>query len=141
MEIRLERCLLRPWRDGDAPALVRSANNRRIWRNLRALPYPYTIDDAVAWIAKAREATPVRFFAIDVGGEAVGSIGFSPLPDIHARTAEIGYFVGESHWNRGIATEAIEACTQYAFREFDLDQSEACHRLAVGYWNVFQDAS
>jgi len=126
MQIQLQRCLLRPWKEEDAAALVRHANNRKIWRNLRALPHPYTIEHAVEFIAKAQEATPVRFFAIDVADEAVGSIGFSPLSDIHARTAEIGYFVGESHWNRGIAGEALEACSRYAFRAYELWRLQAC---------------
>jgi RimJ/RimL family protein N-acetyltransferase len=133
MEIRLERALLRAWRDGDATSLVRYADNRKVWRNLRnAFPHPYTTKDAVEWIAKAREPVPQRFFAIDVGGEAVGSIGFVQLEDVNARSAEIGYFVGEPFWNRGIASEALEACTQYAFRAFDIVRLQA----EVFEWSV-----
>jgi ribosomal-protein-alanine N-acetyltransferase len=132
MEIRLERSLLRAWRDSDAPSLVRYANNRNVWRNLRdAFPHPYTAADATAWLDKMRAITPLRFFAIDVGGEAVGSIGIAPLDDVYRRSGEIGYFLGEPFWNRGIVTEAVEACTEYAFRELGLARLQA----GVFEWN------
>ena len=133
MEIQLERCLLRPWRESDAPSLVRYANNRKVWRNLRdAFPHPYTARDAASWLDNVRGMTPVRFFAIDVGGEAVGSIGIAPLSDVYARSAEIGYFLGEPHWNRGIATEAVQACTEYAFRELGFVRLQA----GIFEWNT-----
>jgi len=132
MEIRLERCLLRTWRDTDAPSLVRYANNRNVWRNLRdAFPHPYTALDAASWLDSVRGMSPERFFAIDVGGEAAGSIGIAPLSDVYARSAEIGYFLGEPFWNRGIVTEAVEACTRYAFRELGLVRLQA----GIFAWN------
>jgi RimJ/RimL family protein N-acetyltransferase len=133
MELRLERCLLRPWKEDDAAALVQHANNRKVWRNLRdAFPHPYTAKDAVRWLDSVRGMSPVRFFAIDVGGEAVGSIGVSPFTDVNARSAEIGYFVGEEFWSRGIATEAVRACSEYAFRELDLVRLQA----GIFAWNA-----
>src|SRR6266478_225303 len=110
-EIQLERFLLRPWRESDVPSLVRYANNRKVWRNLSdGFPHPYTARDAVEWLAKIRDDSPVRCFAIDMGGEAIGSIGVFPRADVYRRSAEIGYFLGEPHWGRGIMTEAGEAC-------------------------------
>jgi len=116
MEIRLGICTLRPWRMSDEDALARHANNRNIWRNLRdAFPHPYGNLDAVQWLAKHIGVEPVRSFAIDYQRELCGSIGVFPLDDVHRRSAEIGYFVAEPFWGRGIATEAVRGITAYAF--------------------------
>jgi RimJ/RimL family protein N-acetyltransferase len=121
MEIRLERCTLRPWREDDAPALARHANDREVWRNLRdAFPHPYTLEHACKFLASARAMTPVRFFAIEIGGEAAGGIGITPLSDVYRRCGEIGYWLARVHWNRGIVTEAARAMTEYAFGPLDL---------------------
>jgi len=131
-EFRLERCVLRPWRRGDEPSLARHANNRKVWRNLRdAFPHPYTIDDAHAWIASIVDVAPVRNFAIEVGGSAAGGIGVAPFADVHARSAEIGYWLAEEHWGRGIATEAVRAATSYAFGSLGVVRVQA----AVFAWN------
>jgi len=132
MEIPLERCTLRPWRRGDEETLVRGANNRKVWLNLRdAFPHPYTLADAFAWIDRCMEQVPPRGLAIEVGGEACGSIGVFPFEDVHRRSAEIGYWLAEPHWNRGIATEAVAAMTEHAFRELDIVRIQA----AVFEWN------
>jgi RimJ/RimL family protein N-acetyltransferase len=132
MEIRLARCTLRPWRRGDEEALVRGANNREVWRNLRDLfPHPYTLADARAWIERCVGLDPPRGFAIEVRGEACGSIGVFTLEDVHRRTAEIGYWLAEKEWGRGIMTEAVAAMTERAFRELDVVRIQA----AVFEWN------
>jgi RimJ/RimL family protein N-acetyltransferase len=132
MEITLERCTLRSWRRGDELSLVRYANNRNVWRNLRdRFPHPYTAADADAWLAHVSAQAPVASFAIVVDGEAVGGIGLEPGTDVHRRSAEIGYWLGEPFWGRGIATEALRAVTEYAFRTFDICRLEA----AVFEWN------
>lgn len=132
MEIRLEHCTLRPWRAGDEPALARHANNRKVWLNLRDLfPHPYTPADAKAWVAANLGVQPVRNHVIDVDGVAVGSVGISPLADVNRRSAEIGYWLAEEMWGRGIMTEAVGACTERAFRELDVVRIQA----AVFEWN------
>src|SRR3989454_2462138 len=115
MELKLARSTLRPWRVGDEASLVRHANNRRVWRNLSRLPHPYTTADAHAWIARASAQSPVTDFAITVDGEAVGGIGVELGREVFHRSAEIGYWLGEAHSGRGIATEAVRALTEYAF--------------------------
>jgi RimJ/RimL family protein N-acetyltransferase len=55
-----------------------------------------------------------------VDEEAVGGIGFTVQPDVAHRSAEIGYWLGEKFWGRGIATEALKAVTEYAFANYDL---------------------
>jgi RimJ/RimL family protein N-acetyltransferase len=121
MELRTDRCTLRPFRPSDAPGLARHANNRKVWANLRDLfPHPYTLADAEAYIAGVVGEVPVTRFAIDVAGEAVGSVSLEVGRDIERRSAEIGYWLGEAYWGRGIVSAAVGAVTAYAFRELDL---------------------
>jgi RimJ/RimL family protein N-acetyltransferase len=121
LELRLEGCAIRSCRSGDAASIARFANDRRIWRNLRdRFPFPYTRDDAVAWIRHASEMRPETHFAIDVGGLAVGAIGFELQPDVYRRSAEVGYWLGHAYWGRGITTQALRALTDYAFSSFDI---------------------
>jgi len=121
MELKLTRSVLREWEPGDEESLVRNANNKTIWRNLRdAFPNPYTLDDAKHWINIANPTTPIKNFAIVVDGAAVGGIGVVLKDDVFRRSAEIGYWLGEEYWGRGIVTEAVRAVTDYAFATFDL---------------------
>lgn len=121
--IALQHSILRPWRQGDQTALVAYANNPLIWNNLRdSFPYPYTQQDADVWILlneqKAQENPHFYYnFAIECGGEAVGGVGIIPQPDVYRLNAEVGYWLAQPFWGRGIATEALQAMTQYAFEQ------------------------
>jgi RimJ/RimL family protein N-acetyltransferase len=134
MEMKLSRCTLRPWRVGDEASLVAHANNRRVSRNLKDhFPFPYTPADAAEWIAHAAAAPgPPQNFAITVDGVAVGGVGLELGADIFRRSAEIGYWLGEPYWGRGIATEVLRAVTEYAFATFDVCRLEA----GVFEWNA-----
>ena len=132
VEVRLTKCTIRPWRPGDEESLVRHANNRKIWRNLRdAFPHPYTLENAEWWIGIAGSADPITSFAIEVDGAAVGAIGVILRDDVFRRSAEIGYWLGEEFWGRGIVTEALRAMTDYAFATWDLCRISA----GVFEWN------
>jgi [ribosomal protein S5]-alanine N-acetyltransferase len=116
LPIRIPGALLRPWRQGDAPSLARHADNPRVSSCLRDLfPSPYTIDDAHRFIAMATGPDHGLLFAIEVGGEAVGGIGILPLADVYRGTAEIGYWLSEPFWGKGIATGAVRATVPVAF--------------------------
>jgi len=129
----LPHCTVRPWAEADAPALVRHADDREVWRNLRdRFPHPYTAADAEAWLTFARWQDPPTHFAIEVDGEAAGGIGYTIGEHEQARTAEIGYWLGRAVWGRGIATEALRAVTADAFATHALDRIQAC----VFAWNV-----
>jgi ribosomal-protein-alanine N-acetyltransferase len=132
IELKLEKSSLRPWRPGDEQSLVRHANNRKIWRNLRdAFPHPYTLTNARHWIQIANPAEAITNFAIVVEDSAVGGIGLVLKDDVFRRSAEIGYWLGEEYWGRGIVTEAVRAMTDYAFATFDV-----CRLFAgVFEWN------
>jgi ribosomal-protein-alanine N-acetyltransferase len=115
MQRKLKTCEVRLWRTSDLDALVKYANNREIWINLRdRFPHPYTSRDGRAFLNHATEQRPPAAFAIVVDGEAVGGIGFQLQPDVERVSAEIGYWLGQPFWGRGIATEALVAVTGYA---------------------------
>lgn len=121
MPIQLKNCLLRSWQVGDEEALALHANNYKIWRNVRdRFPHPYTLEDAERWIAHARDEQPQTNFAIEFAGAAVGGVGLIFHDDIYHRSAEIGYWLGETYWGRGLATEAVRGLTVWAFETYDL---------------------
>jgi RimJ/RimL family protein N-acetyltransferase len=106
----LPGCVLRPWRAADRPDLIRHANNRRVWRNMtHTFPHPYTDRDADLWLAIAADPGASLQLAIDVEGSAVGGIGAIAGEGIFAQTAQFGYWLGEAHWGRGIASAAARA--------------------------------
>lgn len=121
MKLKLNTCTVRSWEWRDRDTLVRHANNRNVWINLRdRFPHPYTASDARYWIENAVGHKPETNFAIDVAGEAAGGIGFDLQTDVGRRSAEIGYWLGEEFWGRGIATEALIVVTEYAFSNYDV---------------------
>lgn len=128
-----ETIVLRPWDDSDLEALVRYGDNRNIWINLRdRFPHPYTRADAEAWIAFCKaQQPPLTQFTIDLNGEAIGGIGLETFGDVQHMTAEIGYWVGEPFWGRGIATAALKQATAYAFATFPFQRLQAM----VFAWN------
>jgi ribosomal-protein-alanine N-acetyltransferase len=113
--------VIRDWRRDDASAIAKYANNRKIWINMYdAFPYPYTIGDAEAFLSKAIQGGLRTFYAIASDTEAVGGIGLTLGQGVHRFTAELGYWLGEPFWSRGIMTEAARTIVDYAFGELDL---------------------
>jgi ribosomal-protein-alanine N-acetyltransferase len=105
----------------DAEALVRHANNINVARQLRdRFPHPYTRANASAFLKAATSAPEASNLAIDVDGEAVGAIGYVAGVDVERYSAEIGYWLGESHWRCGIATEALRLVTEHVFDAMNL---------------------
>jgi ribosomal-protein-alanine N-acetyltransferase len=123
MEIDCGNCKLRSWRLEDVESLVSHANNRKIWLHLRdQFPHPYTQADAQNWIHTALTTRPETSFAIDVGGKAVGGIGFRLQTDVERFSAEVGYWLGEKFWGQGICTAALKAATKYAIEAYGLNR-------------------
>ena len=132
MKIEMGDWQIRSWLKEDEASIVKYANNRAVSINLRdAFPYPYTSEDARNWIrAASREASDIQL-AIANEEEAIGGIGLRRGEDVHRRTAEIGYWLGEPFWGMGIATRAVQTMSDYAFSHFDLDRIQA----EVFEWN------
>jgi ribosomal-protein-alanine N-acetyltransferase len=121
MYLKCGPAAVRSWRHGDEETIPLHANNRKVWLNLRdRFPHPYTRADAEQWVQLITKITPETNFAIDVNGEAVGGIGLVLHDDVERCSAEVGYWLGENYWGRGIATAALKDFTKYAFNEFNL---------------------
>lgn len=126
-ELSNGRITLRRWETGDCASLVKYANNPKVAANLRdRFPHPYTLKDAEFWVSIASDKSPLMQFAIVFDGHAVGGIGLEPGVDIYRHSAEIGYWLGEPYWGKGIASDALALMTNYAFHTLNY------HRLFAG---------
>jgi RimJ/RimL family protein N-acetyltransferase len=113
--LALAQCEIRSWRHDDLESLVEHANNRKIWLNLRdRFPHPYTKRDGREFLRSMLLQRPETAFAIAVDNAAIGGIGFVMMHDVERVSAEIGYWIAEPFWGRGIATEAVAVVTRYA---------------------------
>lgn len=110
---------LRPWVESDLGSLVKHANNPKIAANMTdAFPHPYSEENGKAFIAMAMRAPSI--LAIEVNGEAVGGIGIHPQSDIMCKNAELGYWIGEAFWGKGIITQAVKQMLDMAFSKYDI---------------------
>jgi [ribosomal protein S5]-alanine N-acetyltransferase len=115
--------ILRPWHLDDLDHLVRFANNKKIACNLTdAFPHPYSREDGIAFINKFKDDDPLRVFAIEIDGIPCGAIGISPQPDVHRKNLEMGYWLAEEYWGKGIVTEAVRQIIDYGFKTFDINR-------------------
>lgn len=116
-------CRIRRWRKEDAAALSAALNNKKVQNNLRdGIPYPYTSKDADDYITAMLQADPntTYAFAITVDDKAIGSIGVFRKDNIHQRTAEIGYYIAEPFWGKGLGTSAVNQMCAYIFENTDI---------------------
>lgn len=116
-------CIIRDWRPEDAAQLAQALNNKSVQDNLRdGLPYPYTRRDAAEYIDSMLKADPntTFAFAIAVEDQVVGSIGVFRKENIHVRTAEMGYYLAQPVWGRGLATSAVRQVCDLVFRSTDI---------------------
>lgn len=121
MEILSGKIKLRPLRQTDAKRMAQHANNEKISCNLRdGFPHPYTMADAESFLSKFSNQDPTYFFAIEYMGEYAGNISLVPCQDVYRQSAEIGFFIGEPYWNKGIVTEAVTMITEYGFKELGI---------------------
>jgi ribosomal-protein-alanine N-acetyltransferase len=139
-ELNTERLKLRKIKLSDADSLLKYMNNKKISENILNIPYPYTEESVIARMnfilqgfknkeryvfsitLKDPESIPV---AIGTGAELIGQIGLH-LVEGHDR-AEIGYWVGEPFWGKGIATEACAAILKFGFEILKLNKIYATH--------------
>lgn len=120
----MTRIKLKPLSTEDAPALAELANNKKIWDCIRDhFPYPYTLEDAKAFIDKAEKESPALSFAIvNSTDQLCGVISLFPQEDVYRISAEIGYWIGEPFWGKGVASQAIALMTRYGFEELGLER-------------------
>lgn len=116
-------CTIREWRLEDKNDLATMLNNKNILNNLRdGLPYPYTINDAEEYITAMLSAdkTKTFAFAIVVNDIVVGSIGVFRCDNIHSLTAEMGYYIGEPYWGKGLGTSAVKQICKFIFEHTNI---------------------
>jgi [ribosomal protein S5]-alanine N-acetyltransferase len=118
--LREGNIILRPLHENDVTVLATLANNKKIWDNLRDfIPFPYSVEDAISFIQSTKKENPTMTFAIEYKGAFCGVVGLVGQSDIYKKTAEIGYWVGEPYWNKGIATIAVKLLTNYGFSQLE----------------------
>jgi ribosomal-protein-alanine N-acetyltransferase len=126
LELDCGACRLRPLRREDAPAIARHANNPNVAMHLRdRFPHPYSTGDALSFFEYAAQTPAECVACIDLGGEAAGAIGLQFRTDIERCSAELGYWLGEPFWGRGIATAAIRCFLSWAMPRFELTRAYA----------------
>ncbi|MBA2612620.1 MAG: GNAT family N-acetyltransferase [Bacteroidetes bacterium] len=114
---------LRPWTIDDLESLIKNGNNKEIAKNMtNKFPHPYTEENGRSFIEFATTSTSSCVFAIDVNEKAVGGIGLHLQDDIHCRNAELGYWLGEAFWGKGIITKAITQMVDHGFKSFEIDR-------------------
>jgi len=120
IELPIKSYMLRSWRHEDKSALVKYANNRNIWRNMRdEFPTPYREEDAENWLKKA-VLNKKTMLAISSNTESIGSISIVINDDIRRLSGALSYWVGEPFWGKGIATESVKTFTNYIFENFEI---------------------
>ncbi|MDH6357109.1 GNAT family N-acetyltransferase [Parabacteroides sp. PF5-9] len=125
--IQKENFEIRPWKLEDAESLSEQANNVNIWNNVRdGFPHPYTKKNGKAFIKECLKRSFPLDYAIVVDGKAVGGVGFILQSDVERYNAELGYWIGEAYWNKGIITEAVRAAIRIVFQETDIARIYAC---------------
>ncbi len=121
MQIEFGEYRIRDWASQDVRCLAKYANNRKIACWLRdRFPCPYTRADAAAFLATVAQQDPRTTFALATEAETIGGISLEFGADVHRFTAELGYWLGEPFWGRGIMTEAVRHFTAWAFETFEI---------------------
>ncbi|MDJ0954115.1 MAG: GNAT family N-acetyltransferase [Acidimicrobiia bacterium] len=123
---------LRTWRESDHEALVAEANSHAVWRNLTHMfPHPYTADDAAEWIGRCLEEEPPRNLVVARNDRLIGVCGIDLGEGVSRFTGNVGYWLGEDHWGRGIMTVAFAAFLDYVWETFAVERLQA----EVFAWN------
>jgi ribosomal-protein-alanine N-acetyltransferase len=114
---------LRKWELRDADDIALCANNVEIANNLRnAFPFPYTLEDAKSYVSsciKNADTTQICR-AIVIDNHTVGSIGIFLGNDVYCKSGELGYWLAEEYWGKGIMSIAVKQLCQIAFDQFDI---------------------
>lgn len=126
MNLKFAHYCIRDLSVSDIESLVKYANNHLVSKFLRdTFPYPYTKQDAERWIECVKKDKINLSFAISDNNELIGGIGAMPNQDVNRFTAEIGYWLGEPFWNKGISTNAVKIFCKYLFENYKFNHLTA----------------
>jgi len=118
-----DKIQIEPWSMDHLESMAFYANNINVARRLRDIfPHPYSIEDGKQFIQKQLNCNPAENFAVIANGKAIGSIGLMPKRDIYCKNAEIGYWIAESFWGKGIVSTLVPKVVAYGFEHFDIDR-------------------
>jgi [ribosomal protein S5]-alanine N-acetyltransferase len=132
MKIICSQFTIRELRQGDERSMAAYANNFNVFVNLRDhFPFPYSIDNAIEFVNMNRGIDPPENFCIDYKNECIGIVGFLRLSDVYRKSAEIGYWLGEPFWGKGIMTEAVKKISLWLFDNYDIVRLQA----GIFEWN------
>jgi RimJ/RimL family protein N-acetyltransferase len=129
MFLRTTRLLLRPGWSQDAPALFEAIADERIVRNLATAPWPYTLENAEAFLATERKPSEPSLLIFRFAGgapELIGGIGFGRRP---TGETEFGYWLRRRCWGEGYATEAGRALLATARHGLRMKRLDSAHFL------------
>ena len=119
MQLKGNGFILRDWQKGDEITLQRNADNIKIFNCLRdRFPSPYTMEDAIQWVDRQLAQEVKLNYVIDINSEVAGAVGLELRDDVYRKTCEIGYWLAEKFWGRGVMPEAVKLVTAYAFEQF-----------------------
>lgn len=121
-KIKSKKFILREFKKGDENSLQKSINNKKIYNNTSRIPYPYTMEHAKDWVnrnikAYKKQKSELFNFVIDINGKVVGSVGFSSIKN---KQAELGYWLAEKYWDKGVMTQAVKLAVNFAFKNLGL---------------------
>jgi [ribosomal protein S5]-alanine N-acetyltransferase len=121
--LHLGKVSLRKLDLSDKEKIASMANNKNVWDNLTdIMPHPYSEEDAVSFIRMATSSKSNHIFGIEYDGELCGVIGLHSQPDVFRLSAEIGYWLGEDYWHKGIAVYAVRIAVKYGFETLGLER-------------------
>ncbi|NOU58948.1 GNAT family N-acetyltransferase [Marinifilum caeruleilacunae] len=121
VKIGVQNVILRKWQKGDEDSLVRHADNMAVAKFLKdSFPKPYTYSDAVQWIRFANRSIDSYNLAITLNDKVIGAIGVEKQQDVYRKSAELGYWLGEEYWNKGIMTNVVKEMVELAFQNFSI---------------------
>lgn len=126
MILKFNQYQIRKFRKEDVKSLVRYANNFSVSKFMRdSFPFPYTMADAEKWIDFVSINPASLSFAIANDIELIGGIGAVPYDDVHRFTAEVGFWLGEPFWHKGITSEALKLFCNYLFSRYSFNRLTA----------------
>ena len=135
-----ERLVLRAPEMADTNAIAHLANTMNVASMVSRMPHPYTTKDAENFVARVSQGAMGKCVYAITLAETKAFIGACGL-EAHetGRGIELGYWIGESYWNRGFATEAAQTLIDFGFRHFDVDFIDArCRVMNIGSRRVIQ---
>lgn len=126
MRLQSGDIVLRRYADADRDGLVALGDNPNVSRGLSSVfPSPYTMEEAVKWTSYASRQDPLTDFAVEWNGVLAGGIGLMPMRDDYRGTVEVGYWLGEPYWGKGLASRAVALVVPYAMETLGFIRMQA----------------